>query len=233
MNTRTISILAAGCLLATAADALAHIQITYPPQRTSSQKTGPCGAAGSTRGDTVTVLAPGSTITVRWDETIQHPSHYRISFDMDGDDDFVDPADYDERYSNDAVLVDDIGDESGGTPLPYEQTITLPDVECDNCTLQLVQVMYDKPPYGDGNDLYYQCADLVLTRDPGTIPDAGPGGGPGGGSDAGPGAPDDDGGGCQAAGGRAGSSAGLVLLALALAPIVSRGRRRSRQRHPA
>lgn len=41
----------------------------------------------------------------------------------------------------------------------------LPDVECDNCTLQAIQVMYDKPPYvTPGNDLYYQCADLVLRR---------------------------------------------------------------------
>jgi hypothetical protein len=25
--------------------------------------------------------------------------------------------------------------------------------------------MSDKPPYGDGNDMYYQCADLVLSAD--------------------------------------------------------------------
>src|SRR5690606_6077325 len=39
---------------------------------------------------------------------------------------------------------------------------TLPDIECESCTLQVVQVMYDKKPYGDGNDLYYQCADIAL-----------------------------------------------------------------------
>ena len=46
----------------------------------------------------------------------------------------------------------------------YEQ-VTLPDVECERCTLQLIQVMTDKAPYGDGNDLYYQCADLALRAD--------------------------------------------------------------------
>lgn len=211
MKTRTLSILAAGCLLASAADALAHIQLVYPPQRTASQKAGPCGASGGTRGDTVTVLEPGATITVQWDETIDHPSHYRISFDMDGDDDFVEPATMDELNSNDAVLVDGIADQSGSTPRRYEQTITLPDVECDNCTLQLIQVMYDKAPYGDGNDLYYQCADLTLTLTPGTMPDAGPGGD----TDAGNPPPDTEDGGCQAAGGGSAGTTMLVLLALA------------------
>ena len=43
--------------------------------------------------------------------------------------------------------------------------VTLPDIECSNCTLQAIQVMYDKPPYViPGTDIYYQCADLVLAR---------------------------------------------------------------------
>jgi hypothetical protein len=51
--------------------------------------------------------------------------------------------------------------------------VTLPDLVCDNCTLQVIQVMYDKPPYTTpGNDIYYQCADLVL-RVGGAPPDAG------------------------------------------------------------
>ncbi len=40
--------------------------------------------------------------------------------------------------------------------------ITLPNEPCPACTLQLIQVMQDKPPWGDGNDIYYQCADLVI-----------------------------------------------------------------------
>ena len=36
--------------------------------------------------------------------------------------------------------------------------LTLPDIECSNCTLQVIQFMYDDPaaPY------YFQCADLVI-----------------------------------------------------------------------
>ena len=219
MSTRIMSILAAGMtagmVLASASDALAHIQLVYPPQRIDSQKTGPCGASGSTRGNTITELLPGATITVQWDETVDHPSHYRISFDMDGDDDFVDPATMDELSSNAAVLLDGIEDLSGGIPRRYEQTITLPNVECTSCTLQLVQVMYDKEPYGDGNDLYYQCADLVLTGNPQAQPDAGAGAG----ADAGTGnPPGDDDGGCQAAGQGSLGSLALVLLAMLALP---------------
>jgi hypothetical protein len=48
--------------------------------------------------------------------------------------------------------------------------LTLPDLECDECTLQLAQIMTDKAPYVPGtNDLYYNCVDLVLPEPaPGT-----------------------------------------------------------------
>ena len=139
--------------------ASAHIALMSPPPRHTQQKTGPCGVADDQRGDTITTFMPGETITLVWQETIDHPSHYRIAFDADGFDDFVDPKTADELYSNAAVLLDGIPDMKGGM---YMAEVTLPDVECDTCTLQLIQVMKDKPPFGDGNDMYYQCADVVL-----------------------------------------------------------------------
>ena len=149
-------------LAAVASPAAAHIQLDEPTARHTAQKRGPCGLARDPgRGDQITVYEPGQTITVRWRETINHPSHYRISFDEDGHDDFVEPAGFDDLYSGPSVLLDDISDQRGGQ---YSAQVTLPDLECERCTLQLVQVMYDKPPYGDGNDLYYQCADLALRR---------------------------------------------------------------------
>lgn len=145
-----------------AAPAAAHITLVDPPPRTDLQKDGPCGAGPSDgRGDIITVYQGGQTITVKWIETVDHPGHYRISFDPDGQDDFGDPASFEELYSNPAVMIDGILDESGQDVM-YQQDITLPEMSCDTCTLQLVQVMTDKAPYGDGNDLYYQCADIVI-----------------------------------------------------------------------
>lgn len=197
-------------LLASAAwapAARAHLELTEPTSRYGPDvlKTGPCGVAGGERTSRVTYFEPGQTIEVRWDEYIDHPGHYRIAFDADGDDDFVDPSTMMELYSNDAVLLDGIADKGPGDR-EYVVTVTLPNLTCDNCTLQVIQVMYDKPPYVvPGNDIYYQCADLVLRSggapDGGVVLDAGAldaGTEVDGGQDAGDGPSSEAGGGCRA-----------------------------------
>jgi len=154
--------------------AAAHLALRYPPSRYGDNvlKTAPCGVVGGLRSIHVTTLEPGATIEVVWDEYVDHPGHFRISFDAAGDGDFMDPpclSGCNSRtpeiasYSNETVLLDHIAD----TPFGGEgrAKVTLPDIECDNCTLQAIQVMYDKPPYTlPGDDIYYQCADLVLRR---------------------------------------------------------------------
>jgi len=166
--------------------ARAHLGLDSPVSRYGPDvlKTGPCGVAGGERTNKVNYYEPGATIEVRWNEYVDHPGHYRIAFDDDGVDDFVDPATMMEFDSNDTVLLDDISD---GEPSQsdFVATVTLPNITCDNCTLQVIQVMYDKPPYETpGNDIYYQCADLVL-REGGAPPDAGIGDDAGTGDDAG------------------------------------------------
>ncbi|PCC66812.1 Chitin binding domain-containing protein [Nannocystis exedens] len=146
------------------ATALAHITLLEPAPRHDQQKLGPCGAGtDDARGEVVSTFRPGQTITVRWQETVPHPGYFRISFDDEGQDAFVDPPEAGQSGDPAVVLVDLVADKDGRQT--YEQAVTLPDVRCDRCTLQLVQVMTDKAPYGDGNDLYYQCADLVLSDD--------------------------------------------------------------------
>lgn len=178
----------------------AHIGLDAPTSRygPDALKPGPCGLSGGGRTANVTYYEPGETIEVRWNEYVDHPGHYRIAFDADGDDDFVDPAEMMELYSNNAVLRDGIADNGDGER-DYVATVTLPDIECDNCTLQVIQVMYDKPPYETpGNDIYYQCADLVLIE----------GGEP---------PPGDDAGGCSATPGRVGGAGILPILLILMA----------------
>ncbi len=144
-----------------AGEAAAHLKVTEPAARHEYLKQGPCGAgADDPRGAAAHTFRPGQTITVTWEEFVDHPGHYRIAFDPDGQDDFEDPADFDDVSGGPGVLIDGIPDRAGGGA--YSQEVTLPDVACDRCTLQVIQMMTDKPPYGDGNDLYYQCIDLVL-----------------------------------------------------------------------
>lgn len=211
--------------------AAAHIQLTNPPPRGADQKVRPCGAANSVRGANVTVLAPGATVEVRWNETINHPGHYRISFDDDGQDFGIPPTANGTTMGMPNVLLDLIVDRSTAPGNnAYTQMITLPNVACENCTLQLIQLMTDKPPYTTdalSDDIYFQCADIAL-RAPGGV-DAGidaAAGGPdaGGGPDGGNGATDLTGGcGCRTS---QPQTAGIVFTALVLG-IVARRRRRA------
>lgn len=182
---RRTAFLAAGVgILAfgTADSAEAHVCLVYPMSRVgpecgarSPQKIGPCGIAG--RSEHVTVFRPGETITVELNETINHPSHYRIAFNAEGDD-FPDPVSIEDRGGHPSILLDGIEDLNDARQWVE---VTLPDVECDNCTLQLIQVMYDKQGNGfggasggpdDNDDLYYACADIVL-EGPSVTADAG------------------------------------------------------------
>lgn len=232
MHLRFTFLCALGGLLWPAAGALAHIRLESPTDRgCADEKSGPCGSSCDPARANATAFEPGSTITVAWNEYIDHDSHYRISFDDDGDDAFEDPSDFDDIQQNPVlpVLLDGITDrDSGGE---YSVQVTLPDIECDNCTLQLIQVMYDKgPTYGD-NDIYYRCADLTLRRGVG----AGDGGPPGP-QDAGIGDafPADDVGGGGGGGKKDGcsvagqSAPGAAWLLLTLVAIVYATRRRAR-----
>jgi hypothetical protein len=174
--------LAAGFqLLSTSA--LAHIELQAPLNRYSDIKAGdnkscPCGSGTTNRSckkpeefadpdraaDRATTFAPGDTITVRFDEYVGHGGRYRIAFDPDG-------ASLDAFNEN--ILLDE-PDPAGnvgniGEKSLWEFQVTLPNMTCDNCTLQLIQVM-------DGNTVdpvlnpvdrggtYFQCADIVLAN---------------------------------------------------------------------
>jgi hypothetical protein len=85
--------------------------------------------------------------------------------------------------------------------------------------------MTDKPPYTTpGNDIYYQCADLVLRS--GSAP-PGPDAGTDAGTDPGPdaGTETDTGGGCGVAHGAAGSLGVTPMFLLLFARRLARRRR--------
>lgn len=220
--------------------AIAHIHMTFPEARTDAltgdQKVEHCGTVNWVRADHPdrnNVFLPGSTITVTWLETINHPGHYRIAFQPNGEvfgvpqpaaglckgsiacpvgvtncefpavnQEGTDPV------NGSIVLKDLIADGMLSTQ------ITLPNIECANCTLQVIQLMTDKCPYtanAQSDDIYFKCADITLSA---SAPDAGPQPG----VDAGPTGPDagnannpDAGGGCG--GCSTGASGGFAVVA--------------------
>jgi hypothetical protein len=178
-------------LLSTSAGA--HLDLTSPPPRLggieggSQLKRGPCGQTTNGRTDRVSVFEPGQTITVEWAEYINHPSYYRIAFDVDGDDSFPIREDMDtvNRNTDDPEAVHPVGDvvlkyvyEPPDLAV-YSTDVTLPDVECENCTLQVIQFMYDNLNDGRNNEYYFQCADIALRRS-GSSGEAGAAGSPSG-----------------------------------------------------
>jgi hypothetical protein len=178
---RLAALLAAGAGTL-AASAHAHIDLRVPVPReqglslgeNANLKIGPCGQVENGRSERVTVFAPGETIEVTWEETTNHRSYYRVAFDRDGDDAFpvfpgpgIGAEGIDPRglcpVDGEVVLAYELEDGAGGI---HTLRVSLPDVECERCTLQVVQYMFDRMrPY------YFQCADLALRRQ-GTV-DAG------------------------------------------------------------
>jgi hypothetical protein len=120
---------------------------------TGLKEPAPCG--GVARTNSPVVLQSGATVEVQFSETINHPGYFRIAFSPAAD------AGFDQN-----VLVDNIAEVPATRN--YTQTITLPDIECDDCTLQLIQVMTDRDPPTN----YYSCADIQLTAT-GTAPPPG------------------------------------------------------------
>ena len=168
-------------------------------------KEGVCGKKIEARGTNIYTYEPGETITIKVMETVPHPGYFRIAFDDDGIDDFKDPVsikpvvptrkcpfDQFDRctksdfYNTKAVLpgMDNLFPHTGGLAAlnkVYDFKVQLPDVECTNCTIQIIQVMEDTVhgaynTQGEDNsleDVYHTCIDVVLKRKGGARADAG------------------------------------------------------------
>jgi MYXO-CTERM domain-containing protein len=158
---RVMRLLALGLgvmVFVSASGAAAHIELDSPAVRVAGMKTGPCGATSSRATDPakITTIKPGQTVTIQWHETVAHPGFFRIAFSEDGTTFPTDPSDPPAAAAFPVLAI--IPKVGGQTT--YSADITMPDMECDSCTIQLIQYMqrHAPPPY------YYQCADIVLSN---------------------------------------------------------------------
>ena len=137
----------------------AHFMLLYPPARAVALESAPCGATGSARGSAPTVLRPGQTITVRWNVQVDHlePPKFRIALD-DAGQDFPTPVGAHDSAAL-PLFLDGVLTAGGGL---QTMEIALPNIECDNCTFQMLQYLSPGPPYPPGS-FYYQCADIILS----------------------------------------------------------------------
>jgi len=216
-------------LLALPATAQAHFTLLAPPPASNSTDGGkgdpPCGPTAMP-SNVVTPVMGGSKLTVKVNETIYHPGFYRIALSIKSRDELpVDNVVKDasgkilppagpgnaataEYQANPVfpVLADNLWPHTTNTKM-FTGEITLPNVNCDKCTLQVIEFMAEHASNGPkAGYFYHHCADLKITADTSKpIFDPTAGGGAGGGSS----------GGAGGAGGSAGASVGGTAGAVA------------------
>lgn len=109
-------------------------------------KVGPCGPAS--RKPLPTILEAGQEVTVEWEETVQHPGRFEFSFSKSNDTDFTM-----------VKSVPDVMNNTNDLPHRYSTTLRVPATACEQCTLQMIQVMTEDPANPRN---YFSCADIKI-----------------------------------------------------------------------
>jgi hypothetical protein len=150
------------------------------------QKAGPCGGTNADFGKptyAVTDVKGGGTVHIKVQETVYHPGHYRVALAVNSPTELpLDPKattmtdDKGRVMSVSAeimtpvaapVLADGLWQHSAKTDTPFETDVTVPNINCKACTLQVIQFMEQHPMNNPGNFTYHHCAVLHITADPG------------------------------------------------------------------
>jgi hypothetical protein len=156
------------------------------------QKTAPCGgvAANPGRGTAanpgvpsgaVTNVKGGTMLPLLVQETIFHPGHYRVALARTmaqlPPDPVVTTADAGRGMRSQSaqiqnppmppVLLDGIFAHAERPTQNFEGQIPIPNINCQNCVLQVIEFMADHPGIAvDGGHSYHHCAVLNITADP-------------------------------------------------------------------
>ncbi len=159
-----------------------HKQLAPPEWQVTNalgdpQKTEPCGTSTPTPTNAVTTVTAGQTLKVKWQETIGHPGHYRLRIVKSRSELTtptavvsanncvsapIEPSSL-SPFVADGLFPHDVG--MGGTT--FEQDVIVPNLACDDCTLQVLQFMSSHAP----PCFYYSCATLKIVPVDGGMPE--------------------------------------------------------------
>ena len=162
------------------------------PQKLGPCGGDPAGDNAEVLTGAVTAVTGGSELHVKIQETIFHSGHYRIALAVNSRNELPpDPITF-EQYTDRGlysvwgaiqsppqipVIADGLfrhypaeGENASfrpDTPMaPWETDIELPNINCEHCTLQVIQFMADHRYNQPGGYSYHHCADLAITADP-------------------------------------------------------------------
>jgi len=174
----------------------AHFRMLEPASwlieddRGDPQKAGPCGGSNTDYGKPsyiVNQALGGSKLHVKVQETVYHPGHYRVALAVNSPTELpLDPKattmDTDKGPRSVSaeimnpvrmpVLADGLFIHMAKTDTPFETDVTLPNISCKRCTLQVAQFMEQHAANNPGNYTYHHCAVMQITPDPGKPLDA-------------------------------------------------------------
>jgi len=157
------------------------------------QKIGPCGGVSANPGrgtpanpgvpsGAMTSVKGGTMLPLMVQESIFHPGHYRVALARTmaqlPKDPMVTTADSGRGLRSQSaeiqnppmapVLVDGIFPHTERSTQNFEAEIPIPNINCPNCILQVIEFMADHPGIAvDGGHSYHHCAVLNITADPG------------------------------------------------------------------
>src|SRR5262245_15673150 len=185
------SLLLAGAALAAMAPfAAAHFKLLEPASWIvendlgDPQKLGPCGGTSANAGmpsNAIGKVKGGQKLHLKLQETVFHPGHYRVALAMNSRAEL--PADP-EVVTRDSergpwsvsatiqnpprvpVLADGLFPHTTRPTGAFETDVDLPNINCEKCTLQIIQFMAEHGLNRDGGYFYHHCADLQITADP-------------------------------------------------------------------
>jgi hypothetical protein len=190
MNRTARLVVAVICAAAAIPLASAHFRLLEPPASLITndlgdpQKLAPCGGTSADAGTPSGIVTPvqgGQPLRIVVQETVFHPGHYRVALAVNSRDELPPepPATMHETERGlrslsapiqdppeIPVLADGLMPRTEPPVQTLETFVDLPNINCDRCTLQVIQFMLNHPGTREGTFSYYHCADLRITADP-------------------------------------------------------------------
>ncbi len=192
MKSPIAALLCGSALLLAAAPAYAHFILVAPDAWVEvnvlgdPQKAAPCGTSDITAGTPtgkVTAMTGGDMLHIKIKETIYHPGHYRVALAvLDRKELPADPEATTKEGARGPISVSGKIDPAPKPPVLadglflhrerpakdtfWETDIKLPNINCDKCTVQVLQFMEEHGLNKEGEFSYHHCADLKITANP-------------------------------------------------------------------
>ena len=184
--------LCASVLALAAAPAYAHFILVAPDAWVEvnvlgdPQKAAPCGTSDITSGTPtgkITEMKGGDLLHIKIKETIYHPGHYRVALSvLDRSELPADPVAETREGTRGPISVSGKIDPNPKAPVLadglflhrerpqpntfWETDIKLPNINCEKCTVQVLQFMEEHGLNKEGEFSYHHCADVKITADP-------------------------------------------------------------------